>query len=114
MRLQLDRFKESRARREAAIAELERALLQELWDAPDRQSHIHPPAVACKPPAVACKPPVVTASEPPESQARGLSTQAKQVITIVATAVALAIAGTLKGTGATTPHEIPKSTQPGP
>lgn len=102
---QVDRFRESRERRDKALGELERLLLEELWDTPsqvvDRPSRVLPPV-----------PRVDT--EPPPSRSGGLSKQTKQVITTVAVALATAIVSALANMGATKTHEIPKTTQPGP
>lgn len=99
------RLRASRERREQALEELERRLLEELWDTPsqvlDRPSRALPPV-----------PRVDT--EPPPSRSGGLSKQTKQVITTVAVALATAIVSALANMGATKTHEIPKTTQPGP
>ena len=105
-----DRLRASRERREQALEDLERRLLEELWDTPsqvhDRPSRVHPPVQ------------VDVEEPPPTVRSRGLSTQAKQVITIVSMAVATAIVSALTAMGATKPHELPKpepkTTQPGP
>jgi hypothetical protein len=89
-RRQVDRFRESRERREEALAELERRLLEELWDTPsqvlDRPSRVHPPPVE---------------TEAPPSAPRGLSPQAKQAITVVAMAIGTAIVSALSSMGTT-------------
>lgn len=104
---QVDRFRESRERRDRAIAKLKDLLLREVWETSsqvvDRPSRVLPP---------------VESEEPPPSRA-GLSLQTKQLITYAAVALATAIVGALSGMGATKPHELPKAeqpktTQPGP
>lgn len=100
---QIDRFRESRERREEAQAELERRLLAELWDTPsqvlDRPSRVHLP--------------VEVGEQPPPRAA--LSPQAKQAITVAAMAIGTAIVSALTATGATKQHEPkPPITQPGP
>lgn len=102
---QIDRFRESRERREEAQAELERRLLAELWDTPsqvlDRPSRVHHPPL------------VETQEQPPPRSA--LSPQAKQAITVAAMAIGTAIVSALTATGATKQHEPkPPITQPGP
>lgn len=101
---QVDRFRESRERRDKALGELERLLLEELWDTPsqvlDRPSRVLSP--------------VRVESEAPPSRSGGLPKQTKQVITTVAVALATAIVSALANMGATKTHEPPKTTQPGP
>lgn len=105
---QVDRFRESRERRDRAIAKLKDLLLREAWETAsqvhDRQSRAHPP-------------PVVV-SEPPPSRA-GLSPAAKQAITVAAMAIGTAIVSALSASGASKQHESPPpskppTTQPGP
>ena len=100
---QADRFRLLRERREQALEDLERRLLEELWDTPsqvhDRPSRVHPPPIE---------------SEAPPSAPRGLSPQAKQAITVVAMAIGTAIVSALSAIGATKQHDQPKTTQPGP
>lgn len=99
---QVDRFRESREKRERSITKLKELLLKEVWETAsqvhDRPSRVHPPPVEVEP------------APPP----KGLSTQTKQVISAVALALATAIVSALTASGATKPHELPKTTQPGP
>ena len=104
---QVDRFRESRERREKAIGRLKDLLLREAWETAS-QVHDRPSQHRPQPPPL--PPPPIIVGEP----TRGLSTHAKQVISAVALALATAIVSALTATGATKPHEAPKTTQPGP
>lgn len=92
-----DRFRASKRDRDEAIAELERALLQELWDSPDRLSTMGASPVIIPPP-----PPV-----PEPMLTDGQKALIKKAIAIVAPIIAGAILTALQMMGATTTHKIP-------
>lgn len=91
-----DRFRASKRARDEAVAELERALLQELWDAPDRMS------------AMGMQPCIVPPPPPEPMLTEGQKTLIKKAIAILAPIIAGAIMAALQMMGATSTYKPPQ------